>query len=117
MTAEQTNQFTCKNCGAGSGGTPLCGSCFKAWRDSHEPTPTPAPPPKSLPGVPAVETRLLRIQPGDVIIVRHPNRLSETSMRSIRETIRSVFPENQCLVLADGLSIDIIREFKEDTPS
>lgn len=109
MSADQATQFTCERCGARTVGTWLCRECHTTLHThdpapiERDPAPTPAPPPQR-------DIRVLRLQPGDVLIMRTPTRLSQIDQEGIRQQVEKQFPGHKCLVLTDGLELDIARE-------
>lgn len=114
MGAEQATQFTCLDCGAATNGTPWCMRCSYEHHErernhapvDREPEPTPAPPPKNA----VEEVRALRIQPGDILIMRVPARLEEVALESIRTQLKEFFPSHKCLVLESGMELNVLCE-------
>lgn len=56
------------------------------------------------------EVDILRLQPGDMLVIRAPMRLSDYAKKRIGEAIRKEFPEHKVLVLEEGLSLEVLRE-------
>ncbi len=42
-----------------------------------------------------------------VIVIKHPGLLSQRAIESIKQGINSVWPKNKCLVMAEGLSMEV----------
>lgn len=56
------------------------------------------------------EISSLRLEPGDVLIFRTPDVLSDAQCRRLDESLRRVFPEHKVLLLEDGASIEVARK-------
>lgn len=54
------------------------------------------------------ETTKLSVRPGDVVIVRHPGRLSDTAFDRLAEQSVAAFPDNKVIVLHDGITIGTV---------
>lgn len=59
-----------------------------------------------FPSVSAV--RLARVKPGDTIVIEHPGHLLEAAEARLRESVRTVWPDNKCMVLEDGMTMQFI---------
>lgn len=111
---DQTIQSACLDCGAATNGTLWCMRCSYEHHERErkhapvdkEPEPTPAPPPKDT----VEEVRALRIQPGDILIMRVPGELPLVAHESIRTQLKELFPGHKCLVLEFGLELNVARE-------
>lgn len=55
-----------------------------------------------------VAISVLRIQPGDTIILKTKLRLSKLAIEHLKVLIENNFPGHNCLVLEEGLEIEII---------
>jgi len=50
----------------------------------------------------------VELNPGDVIVVRCNNHLSDAGYRRLRATVNVVFPNNRTIILEDGLELGVI---------
>ena len=66
----------------------------------------PAKPPESED--PLQEVRLVRLQPGDVVVIRYKQFLSEAAAAFLRDAMRGVFSKNKVVILEEGAEIDIL---------
>lgn len=55
------------------------------------------------------EARIIRISPGDKIILRHPDRLSFQAIENLTTIAEKVFG-CPVLVLSEGMDIDVLRK-------
>lgn len=102
----------------------------------REPEPTPAPPPKCAVGNPPAtattqeairflvddaverlrkeegerEVRVLRIQPGDVMIVRVHEDITDAEVAFLKEQMTKLFPGHKCMVFVEGMELSVARE-------
>lgn len=57
--------------------------------------------------------QVLEIKPGDLIVLRHPMRLSSHAHQQLTDTLRKILDEqgfnNRIVVLEEGMEIGIIR--------
>jgi hypothetical protein len=53
---------------------------------------------------------VISIQPGDVIVLKHPDFLTKETVSRIIKTVEGVWPNNKCLVLDNGMSLEVYRE-------
>ena len=53
---------------------------------------------------------ILSVQPGDVVVIKSNDCLSLDAAARIREVAKSAIPENEVVVLCDGLDIEILRK-------
>ncbi len=51
------------------------------------------------------KSSLLKIQPGDTIIITAPGSLSDLAYERISQTVQEVFPGHKVIVLEEGLKI------------
>lgn len=51
-------------------------------------------------GIKLTEARVLRVEPGDVVAVITKHQVSAAGKTRIREQLREVWPDNDCLVLS-----------------
>lgn len=56
------------------------------------------------------EVKVLRIQPGDVLIARVPGPITTVVAEHLRDQVAREFPGHKCLVLSEGLELDVARE-------
>lgn len=111
---DRTIQSACLDCGAATNGTPWCMRCSYEHHErerkhapvDREPEPTPAPPPKNA----VEEVRALRIQAGDILIMRVPDQLSQEALENIRTQLKEFFPGHKCLVLQSGMELNVLCE-------
>ena len=54
------------------------------------------------------DVRRLALQPGDVIVLSVPGRVTAEARYGISEKMRAVFPGHACLVLEEGMDIGVI---------
>jgi hypothetical protein len=52
---------------------------------------------------------ILNLQPGDICVLSHPKALSEQNVNNIIETWTYRFPELKCIVLQEGMSLEVMR--------
>ena len=45
----------------------------------------------------------------DVIVLRHSRLLHDYELRHIGESLTSAFPKNRCIILGEGVSVEIVR--------
>lgn len=64
------------------------------------------------PGVKVTEAQVLRLQPGDVLCLRFPQRMTLEQRESIGNYVRRHFPEGvQVMVLDGGAEMEVIRQY------
>ncbi len=51
------------------------------------------------------QVRILRLEPGDILVLQHERRLDDLVMNRIREDVRERLPGHPVLVLDDGLTL------------
>lgn len=56
------------------------------------------------------EVRILRLEPGDVLLLMSPHRLSDAEVDEIRTRVGVVFPDHRMALLGDGMTLDILRK-------
>lgn len=57
------------------------------------------------------EVRILRLQPGDEIVVKVTDRgVSTDDLQRIKSAAEELWPDNRVIVLHDGIDIEVIRE-------
>ena len=53
--------------------------------------------------------RILRLQPGDVLVVRLDADITRQQAHDIRQELKPKFPDNEVLVLGRGVDVEIFR--------
>jgi hypothetical protein len=62
---------------------------------------------KALGCGPLAGIQVLRVSPGDVVVLRHSQRLSQASAARLKQTFEGALPEGvRVFVLNDGLTVD-----------
>jgi len=64
--------------------------------------------------IPDIVFRILRVQPGDTIILKSKNELSMRAYEHLEEEMKNIFPSYKNLVLAGELDLAVIRETSDD---
>jgi hypothetical protein len=54
--------------------------------------------------------RVLRLQPGDVVVVRLADRIDKHAAETIRNDLRPKFPDHEVLVLGPNADLEIVRD-------
>lgn len=54
--------------------------------------------------------KLLRLQPGDVVVLRLSGEPSEQDIADITERLKSTFPGHQAVVLSDDAELQVFRK-------
>ena len=50
------------------------------------------------------------LRPGDLIVLKHPGKLTQNAMHNIKKSVNSILPDGcNVIVLPDGMEIDIMR--------
>lgn len=52
---------------------------------------------------------VVNIEPGDVIVLQHRQRLTSLALEHIGKAMRRVFPDNEFMILEDGVTMDVYR--------
>ena len=60
-------------------------------------------------GEPLLPATVVSIRPGDVIMVRSQRSLMSDQRKEIQRIMRSLFPDNECIFVYAGLTIEIVR--------
>lgn len=63
------------------------------------------------------KVRVIDLKPGDVLVLRHPLRLSLPAQSNIRASMRKVFPDNECVILEESLTLDAFRKVEALAPA
>jgi hypothetical protein len=62
-------------------------------------------------GAPEVpEVRLLRVRPGDVVVIRLQGLVDLDVMDAMAKSMKALFPGNEVVVLEDGAEIEVLRK-------
>lgn len=56
------------------------------------------------------EVRILRLEPGDMLLVSSPLRLSDADVAFIGDRLKGKFPGHEAVILDGGLTLDILRK-------
>lgn len=54
--------------------------------------------------------RILRLQPDDILLLTTPYQLSDQEMHEIGSRMAERFPDHKCVLLENGLQLDILRK-------
>lgn len=54
------------------------------------------------------DLRRVRLEPGDILVLTYPGRLSLAGHDAIRTTFNSIFPGHRIIVLEDGMSLGVV---------
>jgi len=54
------------------------------------------------------DVKRLRLQPGDVLVVRMPVRVSQEAAAAIVDDLDGCFPDNRVVVLAPGVELEVV---------
>lgn len=60
-----------------------------------------------------VKATILKLEPGDKIILRCPKVLSDSAHMRLKEQVEEMFPGHRAVVLEEGLDIKVARTQKE----
>lgn len=58
----------------------------------------------------------VRVEPGDIVVIRHPSVFTVHQVDRIVEAARRCFPANRILLMEQGASIDIYRKAAPSDP-
>jgi len=61
----------------------------------------------------AAEISKLDLHPGDQLLLKVPLPLSAEQMDYLRQCMVSRFPDHPCTILADGMTLEIVRQVKD----
>lgn len=81
-----------------------------------DPVPRPRPSPiEALPEAERVE--IVRVQPGDVIVLTFPGLISQETAERIKRTCESnLFPNNRVMVIGDGARVSVLQGLPVSSP-
>jgi hypothetical protein len=54
------------------------------------------------------EVRILRVQPGDMLVLRHEKMIDAETAAWIRSHMEKQFPDNPCMILDGGITLDAV---------
>lgn len=63
------------------------------------------------------EISAVRLQPGDVVVLMHPGRLSAAAVRHLREAFEPLFPDNEVAVLEEGMRLGVVERIDNPDPA
>lgn len=52
---------------------------------------------------------LMRLRPGDVLIFRAPERMSDAARAHVADMLDEVFPDHESIILEGGQTMDVLR--------
>lgn len=55
------------------------------------------------------EVEVCALQPGDVLVLKVPGPIPQSTAEQLKEYLQIIWPENKVLVLGDGLDLKIVR--------
>ncbi len=61
------------------------------------------------------EVRILRLEPGDVLLITVPGRLSDAEFTALSSRMKAQFPDHPMGVLEGGATLDIVRQERTET--
>jgi len=61
-----------------------------------------------LPELTRVE--VIELRPNDALVLRCPGPITADQAEQLRQELQHKFPDRRCLVLGDGLTLDVLRE-------
>lgn len=56
------------------------------------------------------EVRIMRLRPGDAIVIQYQEDLSDSELAYIAERVKLVFPNHKAIVLGCGTQLSVVRE-------
>lgn len=60
--------------------------------------------------VPFESTKILRLQPGDIVVLRVASDLSEREHQDTMDRAKVLFPDHEVLVLAHDADVQVLRK-------
>lgn len=66
--------------------------------------------PEGLAEIGVEEVRVVRLQPGDVIVLATSKRLSMADADDLRDRARAFFDGHRVVVLEDGVTLEVLRK-------
>ena len=61
--------------------------------------------------------QVLKVEPGDTLVLMHPTRLSDVALKRLREQLVPRFPDNKIMLLEEDMRFGVIRTcLKPDAP-
>jgi len=70
--------------------------------------------PKEIADIGFEEARVVRLQPGDVIVLSTSKRLTMEAVDVLRERLGELFGDHRVAILEDGLSLEVLRKERFD---
>ena len=69
---------------------------------------------KSVPGrlVSLPSATVLRLEPGDVLVVSHPMALPLKAGENLLKSVKAEFPDHRCILLEEGAKFQVVRPSK-----
>lgn len=59
-----------------------------------------------------LDMQVVSLKPGDVVVLSHPNRLSDRVVERLTASLKNFFPDNRRVVLEENMQLGVAR--KED---
>lgn len=56
---------------------------------------------------------VVNVNPGDIILIKTEHILSMNQIEKIADQMKIIFPRNSCVILDNGLTIEVYRENKK----
>jgi len=60
------------------------------------------------------DMQVLKLGPGDVIVLKSAITLRDKAIKLILESMKTLFPDNHCVILEEGLEIGVISKAKDE---
>jgi hypothetical protein len=60
----------------------------------------------------SIQIRTIQLGPEDIIVLRHSGCISEMATLHLRENMAKHFPGHKCLILEDGMQLDVLHPEK-----
>ena len=61
-------------------------------------------------GSDGIRVAVVNIQPGDFIVLKSENEVSDELYTRLMETMKGIFPDNKCIVLDVGLDLGVLKK-------
>ncbi len=52
---------------------------------------------------------VIKIEPGDTLVLMHPKKLPEVVKDNLLASMNLIFPDNEAMVLDEGMTLDALR--------
>lgn len=56
-----------------------------------------------------VTVSVVRLGPGDVVVIKSPQALSDANLKRLKELAETIWSRNKCVVVDGGLSIEVLK--------